>query len=341
MTMFSSAIGQISRGSVVLALFAPLFVSSAASAEVACGETTCPQGFVCETQPAPCPAIACAEGQECPPCDATMEVCAPASCTSQADCGADMVCAGFDVRDCGGSAPAEPCERGEDCAAPAAPAECSSTTAYECTPRWQLPCAADADCGAGFRCVELESCSCAGSPAAPGGSGGGAEPAPGARAPSPAPVDPDADPSCVCEPSGQKSCEVVETACATNAECAAGWTCQDNPEGVCWADANGQTGCTPADPARLCAPPYSNLPVAGGFGEGRPTTGGIPANGGPQSGDGGGLPASGQSEEDGAGAQASGGGCSISAVPKTDASPLAWLGVALGAAVGLRRRARR
>jgi MYXO-CTERM domain-containing protein len=71
------------------------------------------------------------------------------------------------------------------------------------------------------------------------------------------------DESCGCEPTGEFACEAVETACSQDSDCPADWTCEDNPMGVCWADANGNSGCTPADPAKLCQPPYSDL--GGGY----------------------------------------------------------------------------
>ncbi|MBN1605770.1 MAG: hypothetical protein JW940_04015 [Polyangiaceae bacterium] len=84
-------------------------------------------------------------------------------------------------------------------------------------------------------------------------------------------VAPPPDEQCGCEPTGEFACEVVETACTTDSDCPADWTCEDNPMGSCWADSEGNSGCTPADPARLCQPPYSRL---GGGAYGEATVGG-------------------------------------------------------------------
>jgi len=90
-----------------------------------------------------------------------------------------------------------------------------------------------------------------------------APPADGERVP---PEDGASDPICECVPSGEKSCRVIEQACTADADCPSGWTCADNPEGVCWSRPGGDTGCTPADPAKICFPPYANVGRDGGGG---------------------------------------------------------------------------
>ena len=40
------------------------------------------------------------------------------------------------------------------------------------------------------------------------------------------------------------------------AACPEGWTCIDNPNGVCWASSDGTSGCTTDGPEKICAPPY-------------------------------------------------------------------------------------
>jgi hypothetical protein len=127
-----------------------------------------------------------------------------------------------------------------------------------------------------------------------------------------------------------KACEPIRVACSADSECPSGWSCRDNPEGACWADSNGNTGCTPADPAKLCFPPYADLLNGGGFGTGND---GSASPGTPTKGTEGGALV-------GAGAESADGGCSIVSTSRAPRGALAWV-VALGAAVGLSRRARR
>jgi hypothetical protein len=107
---------------------------------------------------------------------------------------------------------------------------------------------------------------------APGGSGGGtpssgggaADPATGGGS-APALVAPDAGaPSCTCTPSGVYACVAAVRACMAATDCPADWTCRDNPDGACWRSSDGDGGCLPADPPKVCAPPYSDLPGIGG-----------------------------------------------------------------------------
>src|SRR5437764_10754971 len=67
----------------------------------ACGGTTCAHGFTCQVVPGACPLIACRDGETCPPCTPQDSyVCAPSTCATDADCGADMVCASLDSTQC-------------------------------------------------------------------------------------------------------------------------------------------------------------------------------------------------------------------------------------------------
>jgi hypothetical protein len=276
-----------------------------AAAQEACGDSECPKGYTCETVPAACPAIACAPGSECPPCDGTVEQCVAESCDSDADCDEQMVCLTRTITECATDAPA--CEPGTDCGSAAAPTDCTAASYSACVPRWTLGCVTAADCGEGFSCEEQLSCSAPGSPGTGTGTGGstpgsvppsdgggepgGSEPSepsdpgddpkeppnsaerPAAPTPTPAPdvQNPPPGSGVTCEPSGVKACVVIERACSADDQCPSGWSCEDNPDGVCWAKPDGSTGCEPADPAKLCLPPYRDL---GGGGYGEETSGG-------------------------------------------------------------------
>src|SRR5690606_31419945 len=201
--------------------------------------------------------------------------------SSNADCAEDMVCVTREIP-CVRATPA--CPPDGPCPEPAE-LDCAPESISQCVPRWSLPCSVDADCGDGFECVEVEECGCGSSAGAPG-SGPSAAPTPGLppesgaspgddsradvppdpsfAAPTPPPdgerVPPErggSDPICECSPSGVKSCRMIEQACTADTDCPSGWTCVDNPEGVCWSRPDGDTGCTPADPPKLCFPPYS------------------------------------------------------------------------------------
>ncbi|MFZ5889764.1 MAG: hypothetical protein ACOY0T_01735 [Myxococcota bacterium] len=301
------------RGYSAASLFAlGLLVSSPALAQQVCGEQTCPRGFSCETATTACPDIDCS-GDGCRPCTPTeYSYCSPAPCQADSDCDSGMVCAAYERSDCGSSAPA--CD-GADCPKPPADSvSCTTTIAHQCTPRWMLPCETAADCGGGFTCEEQQRCSCSGSGSS-GGVGGGS-----ARESASTPKE-----SCSCEPSGEKACEPVEVACTSNADCAAGFTCDDNPEGTCSSSSDGQTSCTPGDPPKICTPPYTRL-----FG-GRATKGDSLTGGNPESGDDGAKDAA---------TQASGGGCSVAAAGAGagNTSLLLAIGAALG--FGARRRRR-
>ena len=95
---------------------------------------------------------------------------------------------------CTGEASA--CAPGEECPPPA-PAVCETITDSACVYQHEAPCTANADCGAGFLCKEMESCWC--SEPAPAPTPDGSEPAP-----MPEPVPPEGE--CGCEPSGTFYC---------------------------------------------------------------------------------------------------------------------------------------
>lgn len=328
-------------------LFALSFASSAAADE-ACGETPCPLGFECETMAAPCPDIACAPGEDCDlGCDgAPQSYCVRAACESDADCGEHLVCASLERMDCT-NATRPACAPGEACEElPIEESGCATTTIKECTPRWDLPCTSAADCGEGFSCQELESCSCAGS--------GGAEPAPsrlpaeGGGADSLAapdePVELVASPDCTCAPSGEFMCQRNEVACDSDADCPTDWSCVDNPMGYCWQSSDGTSGCEPADSARICQEPYANL--GGGFADlalaaSSGSADATSAGEAPMIAEVNGAQDTAATATDGAdsSASSSGGGCSLSTESKGDAGLMGLL-LGLGVVLGTRRRRR-
>jgi MYXO-CTERM domain-containing protein len=132
----------------------------------------------------------------------------------------------------------------------------------------------------------------------------------------------DASETCSCEKTGAKVCELIEVACSSDADCVTGFTCEDNPDGSCTRSSDGQESCTPANPPKLCMPPYSGL-----------------------SGSGAGVPTSNRGESEGSDgdrvsdAPRASGGCSVvnAGSPGGFAPALAMLGLALGVA---RRRRR-
>ncbi len=336
----------------------PLAFGTVASAQSACGDgPACPENWECRTEPAPCLAVPCdREGGECEPVDcddSTSSYCAPLPCTSDSQCGDGMVCYSETREECE-SAP--PCADG-DC--PMTDSVCSPVTESGCVPRYMLPCEADVDCGVGFTCEAEEECACSGGGSSGGSAGGsGAEPAPdekaapdgGAADPVP-PSDggeatPDGGtptpPECVCTPTDRKSCSLKVVACSVDEGCPAGWTCGDNPNGVCWASSDGTSGCS-ADPAKICLPPYSDV-IGGGRGAAEggdgTSTGGIGVDPTPVKGeDGSGAPANGSdasaSDDDSGG---SSDGCAIGHAPRGWHATFGFAALALAGLLGARRR---
>ncbi len=172
-------------------------------------------------------------------------------------------------------------------------ASCTEHTVSQCTPTWQLPCTSDESCGEGFTCEEREACGCsagsAGSPSSgagvdpvgsadlvapdvppdePRGDDSKAAPPPGdapevapARdesKPAPPPGDAPADVApprdeCSCAPTGEFHCVVNHIDCEVDADCPEHWRCAVSSSGNCWADSDGNRGCSDTE-SRQCLP---------------------------------------------------------------------------------------
>lgn len=367
----------------VLAFLSPLSVAALARAEGKCGDTNCPKNWECKTETAVAD-IACAPDEPCKAAEPTThEYCSPLSCKSDADCAADMVCYTETGVEC---ADTPPCSGQGDCFVPA-DGGCMPTTRSACVPRYVPACETAADCGPGFTCETQEDCSCSGStggagsagsagsePSAGGGSdskggmAGGSAGSAGSGTPAPSdPGDPDAvpkvpsdagaappeervaPPECVCTPSKEKACKLTIKACATANDCASGWTCEDNPEGACWASSDGSSGCDTPDPAKICAPPYTDLVggrghSADGSGEGTAVGLGDPNSGSPTppkgATDTGGTPASASGDDDSetAASDDSSSGCSVGQRGTSGGAELGFAAFAALALAGARRR---
>jgi MYXO-CTERM domain-containing protein len=322
-----------------------------AFAQEACGDTTCPKNWECATEPAPCPDLPC-DGADCPPCEGTTEACRALPCASDADCDPAMRCVTEQHTVCTGGD--EPCGANDggkpECPEPE-PVDCTVETISACVPAYVLPCESAAGCGEGFTCEPVEECSCGGSSGAPA-DGGGAEPAP---RPAPdggdafAPADGGAEPpppdDCTCVPTDTNHCVPVKAACTeatAAADCPSGWTCVDNPEGVCFSGPEG-SGCTPADPPMVCAPPFSDLGggVRGGD-DGGETGGGTPVglpDGGTEPPAAGGAGRSGNGAENDDAMSSERGGCSVTRPSGASSGALAgFVLAALGLVLARRRR---
>lgn len=357
-----------STGLSSLAAAAVFTFAGSAFADEACGDTTCPTGFVCETAPGLCPEIALVdENGVVQPSDCQAEdiqYCVRAECESDADCGEGMVCHSFDTYDCPPPLPAADCAEGDEECKFERPAdvECTPSERSECTPKWELPCTTASDCGEGFDCVELINQWCSGSAGSDGDSASAADDPDG---PIIEPVAPEEN--CGSEPSGEFMCQAIETACETDADCLENWTCEENFAGMCWSDSEGNSGCETPDPANVCRAPYSN--VGGGYYGTLAATSGV-AGGGPMmaagvgveeadtanngvalddgepsdavaAGDGS-APAgeAPNSEKTGETPQSSGGGCSVSSSGAGEPAGLAALFLGLAAGLASRRRRR-
>jgi hypothetical protein len=167
------------------------------------------------------------DGRVCPPgfeCTTTVSSCEPG----------DTGCEPFEETWC----------KSPDCAAGAACPEGMRCLVAEslCRPNYELPCTTNEQCGPGFICEPAETCDCA---------------ADAGRA----------APACSCELSELRYCAFEVTPCSPETErsdCAQGFRCADNSEGLCANPGDPHTGCNPGEPPFACMPPYlGNTTTAG------------------------------------------------------------------------------
>jgi MYXO-CTERM domain-containing protein len=256
---------SFNRSIASLGFLALAFAASPARAQDCKADTDCKKGFYCEltiaTPPPTEPAPTCAPGSKCPVSDpvpttnivapgtvpAQMTgICREAPCTADTDCGAGMICHTDTIQACsGGSTGVAPaCPPNADCLVakpvPATDPVCTETKVSTCMYKWQLPCNADADCGAGFTCQPTVTGSCSGGSgtATPGSTGtasgggtasgtGGSTGSTGAAAPTFVPP-PD---SCTTTSSFPGYCAPKATTCTVTADCPTDWTCEASATG--------------------------------------------------------------------------------------------------------------
>ncbi|MFI5308573.1 MAG: hypothetical protein ACHQ53_14535, partial [Polyangiales bacterium] len=194
-----------------------------AHAQSCATDADCMKGFACTVVGGTaCAGVACPSGQACPPsppCTSTdIKECRPGPCTMDSDCVTGMVCLASTTMDCPPAAQID-CPPNAFCAQPL-PQPCVAKTEHNCVPRYLAPCKVDADCGAGFTCVQ-DATTCTSpmvSLPAPGAAGSAA----------PAPVPP-SDPSCAQQGPSTFSCEAQQIACSASTDCPQGWSCGDSP----------------------------------------------------------------------------------------------------------------
>lgn len=166
------------------------------------------------------------------------------TCTTDTDCAQGMVCHSQTVTTCSGGGTTLPCPANTICEKPpTTDPTCVDSVVSQCTYQWQLPCNADADCGAGFVCQPRTVGMCSGSTGVAGvgsgsatssgtgsastgtGGGAGSTGAPVAQPPvmvvdagAPAPV-------CTTTTSFPGDCRPKVSTCSSDADCPAPWTC--------------------------------------------------------------------------------------------------------------------
>jgi MYXO-CTERM domain-containing protein len=247
----------------------------------------CPQGFVCELAPAPPPepAPACPPGALCPVTDpapttkiaAVAGFCRPAPCTKDSECGPTQVCHTETIASCsGGGSTGVACAPNTKCdpPAPVPPPVCTETKVSVCAFKWQLPCSADTDCGAGFNCMPsvTGTCSSGTGTATPGTTGSGSAgtsgtAAPGTAAAAPAVAVPVPPGNCTTTTSFPGYCQPKATMCTVNTDCPADWMCVAAPTPVTSDPArptSGGTGGTAGATGGAVPPSTTPVPPAPG-----------------------------------------------------------------------------
>jgi len=289
------------RFGFLMSALALMSTPSAVLAQETCTtDTDCEHGYTCEAIGGDCAAVDCA-GDGCeapPPCETTLGCVPVTDCSADSDCIDGWNCVTQTIEsDCRPPAPTPTCDPADpDCVEADdegfAPADCGEPREVSaCIAPWLLPCVAADDCGAGFECVERISEWCNGSS---GGSDPG-EPTPGAGgaggdgfAPPPDDGEPEdvAPPECGSEPTGEYYCQLLETTCSVDSDCAAGLTCQTFVgDGVCSGGSSdlppsatpdggaeeriAPPDCQQPEPTYACAPPSFQVSLDYGHGESR------------------------------------------------------------------------
>lgn len=246
------------RTALSLIGLAPMAMASTAFAQAECEQDTCPAGYTCKVDSYENCTWECDDSDrmdcEVSSCE-TVEYtsCERSVCETDEDCGGDMVCHETTGATC--TEPAAPdCAPGEACEE-VPPSACTTIEFKQCTPRAELPCEESSDCGDGYDCVPSVMCTCSGGSAVPDpgtpappataatptntpAPSSTAVPVEGDVAPSPAPPD-----DCTCSPSGTNYCQMKTIECTADADCPTDWTCEQFA-GECWADSEGNTGCS-------------------------------------------------------------------------------------------------
>jgi Cys-rich repeat protein len=152
-----------------------------------------------------------------------------------------------------------------------------------------------------------------------------------------------AAPDCGCSATAEKTCRLTLTACSADSDCPAGFTCEANPQTSCSVSSNGETSCEPPNPARVCAPPYTELVSGVGAGHGEDASGTpIPADDPQKSGNSAGEATSGANAEPAS--ESASDGCSVARAPRPGAGAFGLGALAAFGALGVlgvrRQRAR-
>lgn len=186
--------------------------SAAAAQDNGCqSDADCAEGEVCEQYSAPCPAIDCAPGEDCPDIECEPEtfgecVRPPITCETDADCPTYLSC----VQD---DAPGVTCaiEEGQDEPVCDEPEDIEPGPGY-CAYRI-IDCETDAECPSDFECIVV-------------GSSGGCSVAPC--------VDGEECPEPECDEEEEfRGCMPRQIECETSDDCPSEWSCQTFESGSC------------------------------------------------------------------------------------------------------------
>lgn len=177
----------------------------------------------------------------------------PAKCdASNQQCPDGLRCMLYTYDKCD-APPIAPCASDDAKACAPIDAKCTTVTDGLCVPPYFAPCKQDPDCGAGFKCVASEICSCGGGQSA--GSAGAA--APNSTEPAVVPAE------CTCAPSAEKYCELQEQACGADKSCPEGLTCETYAAGgvasVCAVKGDATTSSDAGQPD--CSQPVTPAPA--------------------------------------------------------------------------------